>query len=70
MLSFILKKQTSTIVADTTFKGYDETKPWIRTIINHFWFSCGSCKRDFPAFKEKLVSVLNQIKNTHCWEDH
>lgn len=34
-------------------KACKELKPWIRAIINHFWWRCGSCNGDVLEVKEK-----------------
>ena len=45
-----------------------ELKYWIKSIINHFWWSCATCNGDATLLKEKWLSILNHIKNEHEWE--
>ena len=42
--------------------------PWIKSIINHFWWCCASCKGDPKELKEKWVSILHHITDRHDWE--
>ena len=48
-------------------KFCDIINKWIKSIINHFWWSCSSCCRDFDRLKETWISVLFHISNKHEW---
>ena len=39
----------------------------IKSIFNHFWWSCGTCNNDPQILKEKLLSILFHIQNKHQW---
>lgn len=43
-------------------------QPWIRSIINHFWWSCATCGKDEDVLREKWISVLNHVADQHEWE--
>ena len=51
-------------------KCFSELGPWIKAIINHFWWCCATCNGDVQLLREKWVSILYHIKNVHEWEDH
>ena len=36
---------------------------WIKSIINHFWWCCTSCKGDSVELREKWLSLLSHISN-------
>ena len=38
-----------------------ELKRWIKTIINHFWWSCATCNKNAKELKEKWLSILYHI---------
>ena len=50
-------------------KLYMEIKPWIKSIINHFWWCCATCNGDETILKEKWLSILCHIKNEHSWDN-
>ena len=35
---------------------------WIKSIGNHFWWSCATCERDAQMLREKWISVLFHIQ--------
>ena len=43
--------------------------PWIRSIINHFWWCCATSKENIVLLKEKWVSILFHICNFHKWNN-
>ena len=51
-------------------KCCSELDPWIKAIMNHFWWCCATCKGDVKLLREKWTSILYHIKNVHEWEDH
>ena len=40
---------------------------WIKSICNHFWWSCATCNDDPQILKEKWISILFHIQNKHQW---
>ena len=48
-------------------KCCSELQGWIKSIINHFWWSCCTCDGDVKVLKEKWLSILYHIKNVHEW---
>ena len=50
-------------------KGCGELNPWIRSICNHFWWSCATCNQDLRLLTEKWTSIIFHIQNIHEWED-
>ena len=51
-------------------KCCSELGPWIKAIINHFWWCCATCRGDLKLLREKWISILYHIKNVRKWEDH
>ena len=51
-------------------KCCSELGPWIKAIINHFWWCCTTCKGDVKLLREKWISILYHFKNVHEWEYH
>lgn len=49
-------------------KCSSELQQWIKSIINHFWWSCCTCDGDVNVLREKWLSILCHIKNVHEWE--
>lgn len=49
-------------------KTHPELLPWIRSILNHFWWACRTCAGDVQLLREKWCSLLNHIVNKHKWE--
>lgn len=49
-------------------KSCSEINAWIKSIINHFWWSCASSKGNVDELTEKWVSILNHITNRHTWK--
>ena len=49
-------------------KSCSEINGWIKSIINHFWWSCASSKGNVDELTEKWVSILNHITNRHTWK--
>ena len=54
--------------AKAKLKRHSSLQPWIRSIINHFWWSCSTCGEDEEVLREKWVSLLNHVSNEHEWE--
>ena len=50
-------------------KKHEPLKPWVKSIINHFWWSCGTCEGNVDILKEKWVSILNHVIDIHAWDD-
>lgn len=44
-------------------------QPWIRSIIQHFWWSCATCNGNPSLLKEKWASILKHICGVHNWHD-
>ena len=40
---------------------------WIKSIGNHFWWSCATCNGDAELLREKWISELFHIQNKHTW---
>ena len=48
-------------------KTCEELKPWIKSICNHFWWTCATCENHEALFKEKWTSIIFHIQNKHTW---
>ena len=49
-------------------KARRDLQPWIKSIINHFWWCCATCKGDAKVLKENWVSILYHIVDKHSWK--
>ena len=50
-------------------KARRDLQPWIKSIINHFWWCCASCNGDAKVLKENWVSILYHIVDKHSWKE-
>ena len=46
-------------------KANETLNPWIKSIVNHFWWCCLTCKGNLVLLKEKWLSLLFHISNFH-----
>lgn len=42
---------------------------WIRSIINHFWFSCATCGGSAEQLTQRWTSLLHHICGEHEWDE-
>ena len=57
------------LVAEAKNKKCQDLNLWIKSIINHFWWCCATCKGDSLELKEKWLSLLHHVGNVHSWDD-
>lgn len=60
-----IKKKLTKIVKK---KSCIDLQPWIKSIINHFWWCCASCEGDLNDLKESWLSILYHITDRHRWK--
>lgn len=41
--------------------------PWIRPIINHFWYCCSASKGNVEKLLKKWFGILHHVTNQHFW---
>jgi hypothetical protein len=41
---------------------------WVKAVINHLWYCCQNCNEDPALLKEKWMSIIYHVTNTHEWE--
>ena len=46
-------------------KAFQDLKPWLKSIINHFWWSCANCGGDVDKLRDMWASLLFHIRNVH-----
>ena len=46
-------------------KAFKDLQPWLKSIINHFWWSCGNCEGDVEKLRDSWVSLFFHIRNVH-----
>ena len=46
-----------------------ELKPWIESIVNHFWHCCETAKGDEKKLKDSWLGILHHICDEHEWAD-
>ena len=66
----VTKSIKKKLVAAANKKENQDLMPWIKSIINHFWWCCASCKGDVIELKGKWSSLLFHIRNKHSWEGY
>ena len=49
-------------------KGCNELSGWIKSIINHFWWSCCTCNGNTQLLKEKWISLVYHVHGIHEWD--
>lgn len=55
-------------LADITKKSARrQLLPWIRPIINHFWWSCSTYKGSVDTSLKRWMAILHHINNKHIW---
>ena len=50
-------------------KAFQELQPWVKAIINHFWWSCSNCGESVERLQDMWTSLLYHIRNIHEWSD-
>lgn len=63
----ISKSITKRIHNASKTKGNEILDLWLRSIINHLWWSASSCNGEEDLLCEKWISILNHITNKHSW---
>ena len=48
-------------------KSCENPQKWTKSILNHFWRACATCKGDEELLHEKLLSILVHVQNIHKW---
>jgi len=46
-------------------KAFQDLQPWLKSIINHFWWSCANCEGDVDKLRDMWTSLLSHIRNVH-----
>lgn len=61
-------KKLAVTMADITKKSAcRQLLPWIRPIINHFWWSCSTCRGSVDTLLKRWMAILHHINNKHIW---
>ncbi len=47
--------------------AYRSLGPWLRAIVNHFWWACGACKGSKERLRALWLSILGHVCNDHTW---
>ncbi|XP_038134321.1 uncharacterized protein LOC119778938 [Cyprinodon tularosa] len=47
-----------------------DLQPWIKSLGNHFWWSCSSCGGDEKELKHRWTSILYHVCGIHRWEEN
>uniref|UniRef100_A0A914VEK4 Uncharacterized protein n=1 Tax=Plectus sambesii TaxID=2011161 RepID=A0A914VEK4_9BILA len=46
-----------------------EIQPWLRSILNHLWYSVDNCSNDPVRCEELFRSIIHHIANEHSWKE-
>ena len=63
------KNMKKKLVKISKKKEVRDLQPWIKSILNHFWWCCASCDEDVDVLKDKWTSILYHIRNIHNWSE-
>jgi hypothetical protein len=55
------------LTAKANTKSCEELAAWIQSVANHLWWCAATCNGDATLLKEKWVSLLHHVTNTHRW---
>ncbi|KAL7405012.1 hypothetical protein ABVT39_022367 [Epinephelus coioides] len=58
------------LVTASTKKDNKDLQPWVKSIINHLYWSCESCKGDQEECVRRWKSLLHHICGVHRWEEN
>ncbi|XP_073713994.1 uncharacterized protein [Misgurnus anguillicaudatus] len=47
-----------------------DLQPWIKSLGNHFWWSCSSCCGDEKELRRRWTSILYHVCGVHRWEEN
>nr|XP_034314958.1 uncharacterized protein LOC109618740 isoform X1 [Crassostrea gigas] len=61
------KKLVSTLLDLAKRASYKDLMPWIRPIVNHFWWCCSSAKGKTDKLLKRWMGILFHINNKHIW---
>lgn len=50
-------------------KAFRDLQPWIKSIVNHFWWCCANCDGNVYLLKDMWVHLLQHTQNIHDWSD-
>lgn len=62
-----IKKKLSSAAKKSSCK---ELHAWIKSITNHFWWSCATCENDAILLREKWTSVIFHVQNIHYFHEN
>ena len=51
-------------------KSCSELNGWIKPVINHFWWSSGTCCGNVENLREKWTSLLHHVSDIHSFEEN
>ena len=63
----LAKNISKTLRKMTKLKRNASLLPWVKKLLNHFWYSCRNCGGDKRKLIETWLSFLLHISNTHRW---
>ncbi|XP_060764206.1 uncharacterized protein LOC132873007 [Neoarius graeffei] len=58
------------MVATSNRREYKDFAPWVRSVTNHMWWSCCTCKGNPKELLRRWISLLHYITGVHRWEDN
>ena len=42
-------------------------RPWLRSVVNHFWWACQACRGNKERLRQLWLSILGHVCNVHTW---
>ena len=58
------------LLAASKKKSCEDLHTWIKSISNHFWWSCATCNGDVVHLREKWTSVIFHVQNIHHFREN
>ena len=66
----VCKNLNSKIMNAAKKKSCNILGRWGKSIKNHFWWSCATCKGDVNLLREKWTSILFHVQGVHEWQSN
>ena len=63
----VAKSISKKLSAKARSKNTEKLATWIRSVVNHLWWSCASCEGSVEMLRDMWNSTLHHVVNVHSW---